>query len=111
MYRTLRLCSGRGAFEAIPDPPLRLDLNDARARLEASGATVTDARVLLIIRLEHEVSLSRDGRILVKTPDRAAADRVFHQIVQLLGLAKSSSAQRSTVEKRRAVERLSHRAE
>jgi hypothetical protein len=92
MYRTLRLCSSRGAFEAIPDPPLRLDLADARKRLAANGTEVVDARVMLIIRLDHEVTVSRDGRILVKTRDKAAANRIFRQVVQILDLPAASTS-------------------
>ncbi|MFZ0892842.1 MAG: hypothetical protein WB778_06840 [Thermoplasmata archaeon] len=92
MYRTLRLCSSRGAFEAIPDPPLRLDLAEARERLAANGTEVVDARVMLIIRLDHEVTVSRDGRILVKTRDKAAANRIFRQVVRILDLPAASTS-------------------
>ena len=77
MYRTLRVCSSRGGFEAIPDPPRDLDLRAIRARLEAAKVPVVDARVMLIANLETEVTISRSGRLLFKTSDAAAADRTF----------------------------------
>lgn len=83
-YETLRLCSGRAAFEAIPNPKLQLDLPTIRGRLEAQGVAVVDARVMLIFSLGAEVTLGRDGRILIKTADPKAADAIF---VRLNGIA------------------------
>jgi len=84
-YSTLRLCQGRAAYEAVPEPRRRLDLGRLRARWEAQGVPVVDARVMLIARLEHEVTVSRDGRILIKTADRAVAERLLGRVVELLG--------------------------
>jgi hypothetical protein len=86
-YETLRLCRGRAAFEAIPEPKLALDLRAARDRLEAAGVGVTDARVMLICRLEAEATLARDGRLLIKTDDPRTADSVFRRLDGLLGLS------------------------
>jgi hypothetical protein len=91
-YETLKLCSGRSAFESIPHPKLDLDLPAIRAKLEAAGVEVVDARVMLIFRLEHEVTLGRDGRILIKTADPRAADRVFQQLDAVAGLSSGTSA-------------------
>jgi hypothetical protein len=86
MYRKLRLCSNNGGYEAVPDPPLRLDLADARRTLERAGIAVVDARVMLVAALEAEVTISRSGRLLVKTRDPAAAERVFERVRGLLDL-------------------------
>jgi hypothetical protein len=85
-YSTLQLCSGRAGFEAIPRPKLRLDLPAITARLRQQGIAVVDARVMLLIRLEHEVTLSQDGRVLIKCPDPSEASRVFARLVSLAGL-------------------------
>ena len=86
MYRKLRLCSNNGGYEAIPDPPLRLDLASARLRLEAIGVAVVDARVMLIAALDPEVTISRSGRLLFKTQDPSAAERGFERLRGLLEL-------------------------
>lgn len=86
MYRKLKLCSGSGGFEALPDPPQALDLRRARAALEAAGVAVVDARVMLIAALDPEVTLSRNGRLLFKTRDAAAAERAFGRLRALLDL-------------------------
>lgn len=85
-YYTLRLCSGRGGYEAVPRPKLALDLAEARQRLEAMGIPVTDARVMLIARMASEVTLSRDGRVLIKSDDAGAASRVFDELRSILSL-------------------------
>ncbi|HKV90569.1 MAG TPA: hypothetical protein VJQ43_05160 [Thermoplasmata archaeon] len=85
-YYTLALCASKGAFEAIPMPKLALDLRQARERLEAAGIPVTDARVMLIASMEQEVTLSRDGRVLIKSRDAAQAGRVFDRLRAVIGL-------------------------
>jgi len=81
MYRRLRLCSSGGGFEAIPDPPIRLDLRLVRAALEKEGWPVVDARVLLIAGTDPEVTISQNGRILFKTDEPTVADRAFARLL------------------------------
>lgn len=88
-YSPVRLCAGKAAYEAVPDAPARLDLSRAAERLKASGLSVTDARVMLIIGTDPEVTLSLDGRVLVKTRDPAVAERsiedVWNRLLGALG--------------------------
>ncbi len=86
MYRRLRVCSSGGGFEAVPNPPLRLDLATARRRLEAEGIAVVDARVMLIAGTDPETTISGNGRLLFKTRSAAAAERTFERLRALLGL-------------------------
>jgi hypothetical protein len=86
MYRKLRMCSNNGGYEAIPDPPLHLDLRSARQALEREGLAVVDARVMLVVALDPEVTVSRSGRLLFKTRDPVAAERAFERLRALLGL-------------------------
>ncbi|MCI4350129.1 MAG: hypothetical protein L3K15_01250 [Thermoplasmata archaeon] len=79
-FYTLRLCSGRGAFEAIPRPRLDVDLGHVRRRLEARGVPVVDARVLLIAKFDDEVTVSRDGRVLIKSKDPERALRLLAEL-------------------------------
>jgi hypothetical protein len=92
MYRKLRLCSNSGGYEAIPDPPHPLDLAEVRRRLEAEGVAVVDARVLLIAGTDPEVTISRNGRLLFKTRDPAAAERGFDRLQKLLELPSAEPA-------------------
>jgi len=86
MYRTLRICSNSGAYEAIPDSRRPIDLVRVRHRLEREGVAVVDARVMLIAALEVEVTISQNGRLLFKTRDAAAAERTFERLRALLEL-------------------------
>lgn len=83
-YAPVRLCTGKAAYEAVPQSAARLDLARAARLLEAGGLTVTNARVMLIVGLDPEVTLSVDGRILVKTRDPATANRVIDELWGLL---------------------------
>jgi hypothetical protein len=94
-YATVQLCSGGGGFEAVPHPRAPIDLRAARARLEASGVLVVDARVMLIVRLEREVTVSRDGRILIKTRNAAEAERIFAEVCARLALERAPADETS----------------
>jgi hypothetical protein len=85
-YSTLRLCSGGGAFEVIPSPKLNLDLSGLAPRIRENGIAVIDARVMLILQMDPEVTVSRDGRILIKSQQPAVARSVFARLQDLLGL-------------------------
>lgn len=89
MYRKLRLCSTGGGFEAIPEPLRRLDLRQVRAALERDGLRVVDARVLLIVGSDPEVTISQNGRLLFKTADPESADRAFARLLPVLEGASS----------------------
>jgi len=86
MYRRLRLCSNNGGFEALADPPNRIDLPRVKAALEREGVSVVDARVMLIASLEVEVTISRGGRLLFKTRDPRVAESAFERLRSLVGL-------------------------
>jgi hypothetical protein len=83
-YYTLRLCASRGAYEAIPENPRTLDLAVVKARLQASGIPVIDARVMLIAQMECEVTFGRDGRVLIKSQNPGQAERLFASLKSLL---------------------------
>lgn len=86
-YRALRLCSSGGGFEAIPERSILLDLATVRARLEADGIEVVDARVMLIVRTDPEITVSRSGRILVKSRDGPKAEGAVERFLRRAGLA------------------------
>lgn len=86
MYRTLKLCSHNGGYEAIPDPPQPLDLARVRRLLETEGVAVVDARVMLIAAMDPEVTISRNGKLLFKTADPGRAEAAFERLRDLLGL-------------------------
>jgi hypothetical protein len=90
-YRSLRLCAGGGAFEAVPAPRLSLDLRRVKGTLESHDIPVVDARVMLIAQLEKEVTLSRDGRVLIKTKDNAEAAVIFERLRGWLDLPSVES--------------------
>lgn len=89
-YSTVRLCAGGGGFEAVPSPRHPIDLGEARRRLEGAGIPVVDARVMLLCRFDREVTLSRDGRVLIKTRDPEEAARLFAEVCRRLELPCSA---------------------
>ena len=79
-YDPVRLCTGKAAYEAVPSVPARVDLDQAARSLERTGLAVTHARVMLIIAVDPEVTLGRDGKILVKTRDPAIAQQAIEDV-------------------------------
>lgn len=79
-YSALKLCSGRSAFEALPNPRLVLDLPKLKRRIQSEGVPVIDARVMLIAGRAQEVTIGRDGRILLKVRSETAAGQLFERV-------------------------------
>ncbi len=70
---TVRPCKGSSGTEVLPEEELLLDLAECASRLEAAGMDVTDARALLIVRGDPQVTLYPSGRMLVHTDDLGQA--------------------------------------
>ena len=83
-YASLKVCSSRGALEAVPEPPARLDLARVRRAFEGAGVSVLDCRVMLIAQFDREVTVGQDGRLLIKTTDEAEARKVLSRVEALL---------------------------
>lgn len=83
----LRPCSTSAGFTATPEPPLRLDMARLKERLVRAGyEVVVDAKIILIVRqtvppragqAPVESSLYDNGKVLLKTADRAAAQAAY----------------------------------
>lgn len=97
-YSTLKLCSGGAGFEAIPSPKLHLDLARVRVALESRGIKVVDARVMLMVESQPPVTVSRDGRILVKTKEKAEAERALNELLPVFEPAPPRDAGRTDPE-------------
>ncbi|HKS59972.1 MAG TPA: hypothetical protein VJS68_04265 [Thermoplasmata archaeon] len=91
-YETLRICSGGGGFEAVPRPRVATDLLRLRQLLEENAVSVIDARVMLIFRWREEVTVARDGRVLIKSPDQQEASSIWSEIEPLLNRVQTTSA-------------------
>ena len=82
----LRPCATSAGFTATPDKPRRLDMRRLRDRLKDAGYTVVvDAHVILIVRKDVECSIYSDGKVLLKTTERDAAERAYQDLEPHLG--------------------------
>lgn len=86
-YTSLKVCASRGALEAVPVEPTRLDLARVRTAFEARGVAVLDCRVMLIAQLGREVTIGHDGRVLIKTSDATEAGELLARVREVLSLA------------------------
>jgi adenylyltransferase/sulfurtransferase len=75
------LC-GRDAVQIAPPRPVTLDLPDVAKRLSAIGEVKQNDYLVRFISGEHEVTVFRDGRAIVKgTDDIAAARGIYARFV------------------------------
>ena len=74
----LRPCATSAGFLATRDPPWRMDMAGLKRRLQDGGyVVVVDAKVVLIVRKGVESSLYDNGKVLLKTTDRPAAEAAY----------------------------------
>jgi hypothetical protein len=77
----LRPCATSAGFTHTPEPPRRIDMARLKTSLLAAGfQIVVDAKVILIVRMGVESSLYDNGKVLVKTTDRPAAEAAYAQL-------------------------------
>ena len=82
----LRPCKSTAAFEALPESnssaeKFRLDLNSCQEILAPLGyEEVCDAKVLLILKKEIEVTIYPDGKLILKTDEKEIAKKVMNEI-------------------------------
>ena len=92
----LRPCATSAGFLATRDPPWRLDMAGLKRRLQEGGyGIVVDAKVVLIVRKAPagspapvESSVYDNGKVLLKTTDRPAAEAAFAELDPLLGASR-----------------------
>jgi hypothetical protein len=73
MYSLLKPCKTSAAYEAIPRERLSLDLDLCEELLRPVCTIVAHAGVLLIVRDQCEVSIHKDGRLILKTDSQELA--------------------------------------
>lgn len=77
----LRPCATSAGFTATPEPQCRVDMVGLKRRLiEAGYAVVVDAKIILIVRKGVESSCYDTGKVLLKTTDRAAAEKAYAEL-------------------------------
>ena len=92
-FYILKVCSSKGAFEAIPKKNIKLDLDAVEMKLIQTGyRIICNAKVILIIEYQCEVSIFSNGRLLLKTglENRAkeCADTIYELILEHQKLLK-----------------------
>ncbi|MDP7264324.1 MAG: hypothetical protein QGH39_02055, partial [Candidatus Thermoplasmatota archaeon] len=73
-FYILELCSSKGAFEAVPNTKMKLELSGLEGKFrEIETKIICNARVLLIIEQFCEVTIYPDGKLLLKTESEKEA--------------------------------------
>lgn len=73
MYSLLKPCKTSAAFEAIPRERFSLDLDLCEEILKKACTIVAHAGILLIVHDRCEVSIHKDGRLILKTDSKELA--------------------------------------
>ena len=84
----LRPCKSTAAYEALPTEEvgnLKLDLLNCQDKLGTIGyEEVCNAKVLLILKKEIEVTIYPNGKLILKTDSQEQAQRVMNEIYERL---------------------------
>jgi hypothetical protein len=91
MYSILKPCKTSAAFEAIPRDRLSLDLDQCEEILRNVCTIVTNAGILLIVNDRCEVSIHKDGRLILKTDSN---DLAAEQAARIAGWLEGTPALR-----------------
>ena len=86
-YSVLELCKNRAGYEAAPDRPLALDLEQVkRATEEAGWETLAEAGIILVSRTGFvEVSIFESGKLLFKTREQERAEQAMREFFGIMG--------------------------
>ncbi len=87
-YYLLKPCRTSAGFTSTLKKRTRLNLKDAKGKLEAAGYTVTDVEVMLILEGPAELTLYESGKLLLKIEDKAEAQKVSDSVYGILGLSE-----------------------
>lgn len=76
----LRRCATRGAFEALPEKALKLNLDKIKSKYE----TIADLPMLIIIKNKgYEITCFKNGKLMIKNCDsKENAEKIFNQIME-----------------------------
>jgi hypothetical protein len=91
MYSLLKPCKTSAAFEAIPRERFSLDLDLCEKALKKVCTIIAHAGILLIVSDRCEVSIHRDGRLILKTDSEEVASE---QVGRIAGWLKGTPALR-----------------
>jgi hypothetical protein len=87
----LKPCKTTAAFEAIPQDDQALDLDALERTLADAGwMPVANARVMLIVAKTVEATIFQSGKLLIKTMDRAQAQRTLDELWPHLGVPEAA---------------------
>lgn len=74
----LRPCATSAGFLATPEKPRSVDMARLKSALVADGyKVVVDARIILIVRKGIESSIYDNGKVLIKTTEKTAAEKAY----------------------------------
>jgi len=85
---SIKLCSDKAAFEVLPLQKITFRMDDARRRLETAEGheiLVYTPHVMIFKSKGAEVTLSRDGRMLIKkTRDEKEATLIAKEALRII---------------------------
>ena len=82
----LEICSSKGAYEAKPEMKMKIDMDRSEKIFRENGyEIICNARVLLIVKKECEITVYPDGRLLLKTDSNEEARESADGIYRVLG--------------------------
>ena len=85
-FFTLKPCKSSAAFEMVPEKEVKIDLKEASETLVSCGfELVLNAKVILIVKKDFEVSIYPSGKLIIKTDSKEVAENVANEVYGFIG--------------------------
>lgn len=76
----VRRCSTKGAFEALPEKNIQLDLSKIKSKYQ----TIADLPILVIIKSNnYEITCYKNGKLIIRCEKKEEAEKIAEEIYDI----------------------------
>jgi hypothetical protein len=83
-YYLLKPCKGYAGYLSTLKKQRKVDLKSLVGKLESQGHEVLDAKHLLVVKKDYEVTIYPNGKLLVKTDDKEQARKAVEAVYGII---------------------------
>ena len=77
----IKPCSGKTAFNSVPDKKMEFDLKKIGKKFEV----ITETPYLIVIKIEKtEVTIYPSGKLMIRTKQKETAEKISKKVYELI---------------------------
>lgn len=84
MFYLVKPCKTSAAYEVIPNKDICFDIDESVERLKQDYDILANAKIMLVVKGECEISVYRSGKLIIKTDSEEKAKEAANSIYELL---------------------------